>query len=251
MDSVIEEKPVTFLGRNIKGISGSTIKLIAIITMLIDHSAATIIGYLPVYNSTIYTIYVSMRNIGRIAFPCFCFLLIEGFIHTRSRVKYAIRLALFALISEIPFDLALNHELMDNSHQNVFFTLFIGFVTITLLNTVIYKKQWNKIIKIILALIICAAGLKIALVLKTDYDAVGVLTIIIMYLLRNYKTAAMYGGCMTLTLWMLQEAYAFIGMIPIALYNGTRGFKLKYFFYIFYPAHLLILYAICKVCELF
>lgn len=267
----MDEKLVTVLGKKFKGISGSTIKLIAIITMLIDHTAATILdaivyrqyeyqmehnifnanGYYPIFDSAVYKIDLIMRGIGRIAFPCFCFLLVEGFIHTRNRTKYAIRLALFALLSEIPFDLAFNKKIMDNSYQNVFFTLCIGFITITFLNAILYKQQLNIKIKIIFGILICAGGMALAVALKTDYDALGVFTIIIMYLLRNYKNAAMYGGCMALTIFQMNEAYAFIGMIPIAFYNGTRGLKLKYIFYIFYPAHLLILYAICKIFGLY
>lgn len=265
------EKKVTFLGKKVKGISGSTIKLIAIITMFIDHTAATILdaivrkqlqyeqahnilnenGYYPVYDSTIMRVDNIMRAIGRIAFPLFCFLLIEGFIHTRSRVKYMIRLALFAIISEVPFDLAFNQKVMDNSYQNVFFTLFLGFATITVIDAIIQKCKQHTVLKVILSIAIVAVGCILAILLKTDYDMSGVITIFIMYLLRKYKTATIYGGCMSLTLFNLFEAYAFVDIIPVALYNGTRGLKMKYFFYIFYPAHLLLLFGICKLCGLY
>ena len=128
-----------------RGISGSTLKLIAIITMLIDHTAATILdrtliarglGNLSgdvqatqdflVQNGTLYGIDMARRLIGRLAFPIFCFLLIEGFLHTRNVWKYAIRLGVFALISEIPFDLAFHAKFFYFQYQNVFFTLLIG-----------------------------------------------------------------------------------------------------------------------------
>lgn len=250
-----ENRCVEFLGKKFRGISGSTIKIIAIITMFIDHTAAivlhSIICKLPEFDSTLYKVYLIMRDIGRIGFPCFCFLLIEGFMYTRNRAKYAIRLALFAIISEVPFDLAFNKKVLEFTYQNVFFTLLIGLLTITVLDAIIHKAKWNKVFKIVLGIVVFVAGLKLAKVLKTDYDAIGVLTITVMYFLRKNKNACMYGGCMALTIPMIQEAYAFLGMIPIAFYNGTRGLKMKYFFYIFYPAHLLILAGICKLFGLY
>lgn len=128
-----------------KGLSGSTIKLIAIIAMLIDHTAAVILermmmraGYLLAASNNewlgswiaehrlLYISYMTMRLIGRFGFPIFCFLLVEGFLHTHNRKKYALRLLLFALISEIPFDFAFRGEWYYAGYQNVFFTLFFG-----------------------------------------------------------------------------------------------------------------------------
>ena len=106
-----------------KGISGSTLKIIAIITMLIDHIGAGVLGRLLVVrgmnetadlnawidaNSTLVITYQMMRFVGRLAFPIFCFLLIEGFEHTHDVKKYALRLLSFCLVSEIPFDLLFN-----------------------------------------------------------------------------------------------------------------------------------------------
>lgn len=133
-------------------LSGSTLKIIAIIAMAIDHFAASIILYgilmqehpaflghpismaIPWWN-----IYQVMRFIGRIGFPIFCFLLIEGFFHTSSKKKYAIRLFLFALLSEFPFDYALFDSPVNLGYQNVFFTLFLGLLTIWGINTLCHK----------------------------------------------------------------------------------------------------------------
>ena len=124
-----------------KGISGSTLKIIAIITMLIDHIGAGVLGRLLVVrgmneaadlnawidaNSTLVITYQMMRFVGRLAFPIFCFLLIEGFEHTHDVKKYALRLLSFCLVSEIPFDLLFNVKILESGYQNVFFTLFIG-----------------------------------------------------------------------------------------------------------------------------
>ncbi len=126
-----------------KGIPGSTLKLLAIFVMLIDHIAATVLSNILVsvnffmmgsaasqdpYYQTMSAVYFIMRLVGRLGFPLFCFLLVEGFIHTRNKLKYVIRLALFCLISEIPFDLAFSGQVFYMGYQNVFFTLLIGFV---------------------------------------------------------------------------------------------------------------------------
>jgi hypothetical protein len=133
-----------------KGITGSTLKLIAIIVMLIDHTAATILdrtllargmGQLDPAdaqaamdfmreNAGIYALNGIMRLIGRIAFPIFCFLLVEGFRHTHNKWKYTIRLGIFAIVSEIPFDLAFKNQVFDFTYQNVFFTLLIGLLVL-------------------------------------------------------------------------------------------------------------------------
>lgn len=135
----------TFSSPAKKGFTGSTIKLIAIIAMLIDHTAAVILerimmreGYMLVMSNTdlmpawiadhklLYISYISMRLIGRFGFPIFCFLLVEGFLHTHNRIKYALRLFVFALVSEIPFDFAFRGKWLYTGYQNVFFTLFLG-----------------------------------------------------------------------------------------------------------------------------
>lgn len=129
-----------------RGISGSTLKLVAVAAMLTDHIAAVVLarqimdsGYLmAVYKGgtayadwardygTLYQAYMIMRAIGRLGFPIFCFLLVEGFQKTRNVKKYGLRLGLFALISEIPFNLALTGEVTASGYQNVFLTLFLG-----------------------------------------------------------------------------------------------------------------------------
>src|SRR5699024_12109796 len=102
------------------GLSGSTLKWIAMVTMIIDHMGAAIL--LPLLNSgqletfdysLAYTAYTSFRRIGRIAFPMFCFLLVAGFVYTSNKAKSAITLGIFALISESRFCLAISQQLFD------------------------------------------------------------------------------------------------------------------------------------------
>lgn len=246
-----------------RGISGSTLKIIAVVTMLIDHIGGIILaryimasGYMEVAmsgdmnvinewlaeNGTLFNWYTIMRYIGRIAFPIYCFLLVEGFLRTHDVKKYAMRLGAFALISEVPFDLALTATPLNFAYQNVFFTLFIGLLTMEMFDR-IGKVLSNKIGKILLSCAALVAGAVLAEVVNTDYGAIGVISIMLLYVLRNHKVLQIIGGCVAF-LWEFTAPLAFV---PIGFYNGKRGLKLKYFFYAFYPLHLLILYLICMV----
>ena len=236
---------MTYTQYKFRCLSGSTLKLIAICAMSIDHFAASIIYYgillpaVPLSRGTgawnWYMIYKVMRFIGRIAFPIFCFLLVEGFLHTSNRKKYALRLFLFALISELPFDLALFNSPVDWGYQNVFFTLLIGLLVIWAMDAVRKSK-----FQIPLQLTAILVGGFLAWFLKTDYDYKGILLIVILYIFRYDRKLRTIAGCISL-LW---EAPACLALLPINLYNGKRGLSLKYFFYAFYPLHLLIYAAI-------
>ena len=244
-----------------KGISGSTLKMIAIITMLIDHTGAAVLGRMLMANGladlnasdiaatmqwlsengTMYYTYMIFRMIGRVAFPIFCFLLVQGFAHTRDKRKYALRLGLFALISEIPFDLAVSSNVLEFGYQNVFFTLFIGLLTMIAYEAVEKKDEWNGILRGVCCVGVVLLGMGLAQLLKTDYAAIGVFCIMMLYIFRQKKSTQMIVGCVSF-IWEITAPLAFV---PIAFYNGKRGWKMKYFFYAFYPVHLLILYAIC------
>ena len=132
-----------------KGLSGSALKIIALVSMTVDHIAY----YLMEHGSWTYDM---MRTVGRMAFPIFAFLLVEGYDHTRSTRKYALSLLAFALISEIPWWL-LNH---DNSH-NVFFTLLLGLIAIEGMSKIDNKP----LLWCVLMITICA----IATFLHVDY----------------------------------------------------------------------------------
>ncbi|NLG02851.1 MAG: hypothetical protein GX567_03310, partial [Clostridia bacterium] len=141
-----------------KGIPGSTLKIIAIITMLIDHIAAVVLAdYLSI--DGIRTIYKIMRSIGRLGFPIFCFLLVEGFMHTRDIKRYARNLGLFALISEVPFDLAFKHKLIYLDYQNVFFTLFLSLLAIWIISLIEENEQWNKVHQLLSVIAAAVSGL--------------------------------------------------------------------------------------------
>jgi hypothetical protein len=222
--------------------TGSTLKLIAIVTMFIDHFGAVVVGQgllaLPSVRTNselyhqIYLFYRILRYIGRLAFPIFCFLLVEGFLHTRSKEKYLLRLGLFTLISEIPFDLAIYGDWYYPDKQNVFFTLFFGMLVMVLADRI--KNEWGQFL-------IMAAGISLGYFFQTDYGARGVFLICLLYLLRYARPLQCFGGAMV----MLYELTAPLAFLPVLFYNGKKGrLRFKYFFYWFYPVHLLLLAGI-------
>lgn len=231
------------------GITGSTFKIIAIISMFIDHIGAVIVErYLRMNLSgsdfdMVYEFDRVLRYIGRLGFPMFCFLLVEGFLYTKNRMKYALRLLAFCMISEIPFNLAVTGQLFNSLYQNVFFTLFIGFCVMLAIQELEKKALgtwWFLPGEIVIAVI----GVLTAEYLRTDYGAIGVMTIFAMYILRQNKMQRMGMGCFILLTDNWMEITAFLALIPVKLYNGERGLPLKYVFYWFYPVHLCVLYGI-------
>ncbi len=227
------------------GISGNGLKIFAIIIMFIDHFAAIILERMlsGVQGLEIYPIYMNLRFVGRLAFPIFCFLLIEGMVHTRNQLKYIGHLVLFAIISEIPFDLAFRGTYFTMDYQNVFFTLGIGALCIYFMEKC---KANHFVVRLVLTIIIGAGGMYAAYLLNTDYNYAGVATILCMYFLYGKPVRQGIGGCALLTLYNATELYAFPSVILMKFYNGTRGKQIKYLFYVFYPAHILILYGIAQ-----
>jgi hypothetical protein len=187
-------------------------------------------------------VYRTLRNIGRIAFPIFCFLLVEGFQRTSNLKKYALRLGAFALISEIPFDLAFSSSLLEFHYQNVYFTLFLGLLTMTGCAAVETKFAENIWAKTICSLLVLFAGMGAAELLQTDYGMLGILCIMVLYIFRKNRLFQAVAGALSFCWWELPAVLAFI---PIYFYNGKRGWKIKYFFYLFYPVHLLLLAVVC------
>ena len=265
-----------------KRVTGYTLKMIALITMLVDHVAAVLLWrmYVASYKITgsmqlsnqigdkiivwiadnqdiVYTVYELMRYIGRMAFPIYCFLLVEGFLHTSNVKKYALRLLAFAFISEIPFDLSITGKWWSYSYNNVFFTLLLGLIAIWALSYIekFYEfwqeKEWEPILGCILVaiagiIVVSITGGIAEMVLFTDYGFGGIIAIVILYLFRRQRVMA-FALCV-LALSVVTDSTEILAMFmlyPIMRYEGTRGKQMKYLYYAFYPAHLLILALIC------
>ena len=209
------------------GLSVFDMKCIAIFSMLIDH-----IG------EYFFPSEVWMRYVGRLAFPIYAFLLVEGFFHTKNVKKYMGRLFLFAWISEIPYDLVRYNTVVYKEHQNIFFTLLLALVCMYALQT-LQERLW------LAGIVLVTVGLLTHYVIKPDYGIGGIVMIFCFYLFRmqeaeQYLSVAAINIC---CYGQIQRAGA-LALIPIWFYNGTKGPSAKYFFYLFYPVHFLVLYLI-------
>ena len=229
-------KEVYILPERGRLLSGSWLKVIAMVSMAIDHLSAYLFRYHPDFTEALFTVgskQVSwcflMRCIGRLAFPLFAFLLVEGFLHTSNRMKYGRNLLLFALLSEIPFDL-------------VFFTLFLGFLALYAVDR--WESGKNSAVRLA---VILFSLIGVGILFHTDYGSTGVGFILLLYVLRHHRVfQAAIGWCYLPMRWITGMAF-----IPINLYNGRRGFIQgpigKYLFYVFYPLHLLVIYLLRRM----
>lgn len=217
------------------GLSGSALKVIAMISMVIDHIAL----YLMEHGTLLYE---TMRCVGRIAFPVFAFLIAEGFIHTRSRYRYFFILLGFAVISEIPWFL-LNGA--DGTH-NVMFTLALGVATLMVLENLLQRSM-------VLGFFWTLGMAGLAFWLEVDYEWRGILLIIISYLYNTYAHYFPYSrGMQFFCTFALMMHFGVIGAVMgcmvLYLYNGKRGFIQgyieKYIYYSMYPIHLLFIIVI-------
>lgn len=217
-------------------IDGTVLKLIAMATMLIDH-----IG--DIFFPDVFW----MRFIGRIAMPIFSFCIAEGFSYTRDKKKYLLRLGIFALISELPFDLAFFREFLYFGHQNVMVTFFLTVLTLVLWDRITAAEGKPKPTQVIAGIIVLMAMCIFAILLSTDYSCFGIMTVWIFYQLRkqaHWLRSLVGVGFLALTRTMGYNIGVVLSLIPLLLYNGKKGKGLKWLFYVFYPGHLLVLYLI-------
>ncbi len=224
------------------------LKIIAVAAMLVDH-----IGMIFFDNLFIF------RAVGRISFPIFAFLIFNGFKHTSDIKKYLLRLFVLALLSELPFDLALYGSALHFNSQNVFFTLFLGLLSLHLYERFPCNIPYQPFL--------CAL---IAFLTRSDYSFLGVLlifsfrylktdkknTVSLLALLTAFTLAqillnapSLIGtkNIYTLFSYILLQLFTLLSAPLISSYNLSRGASCKYFFYLFYPLHLLILFFISSL----
>lgn len=211
-------------------LSGSWLKVIALLSMTVDHAAllflrADPILIFPAFGVDV-TLYRVLRLVGRIAFPIYAFLVAEGYQHTRSRTRYGLSLLILAAVSQYPWSLIFGK-------LNVMFTLLYGYLGIWAYDA-LRPKPWARAAALF-------ALLAVAVAYPADYGFGGYGFVLAMYLLRRHELArAVVGSC------LLSNPSAALGFFPLHFYNGRRGFLGhgwgKYLFYLYYPLHLLAIY---------
>lgn len=246
-------------------VSWNVIKWIAIISMLIDHTAAVLVTYSPPLFWGI-GLNEAMRLVGRMAFPIFAYGIAQGCVYTHDARRYLGRLLLFAVLSEVPYQLALNQPIPPHFNTtNVFFTLFAGAACCEIVKFCRKKqKGWVAVFPVVVIVLLCEGQ-------HTDYGGFGVLFVLLPYLFFENKTARLIAlGSVTAFFYVVvssfhgfsyplawadnlsqfwymvrQTLFALMGVGLVALYNDTPGSrKGKWFFYIFYPAHLTVLFLL-------
>lgn len=231
-------------------LSCNVLKLIACIIMAIDH-----IGYGLIHNyqavhgmdlapetyMDLQKAYDIAHGVGRLAFPIFCFFIVEGFLRTRNVYKYAIRLGIFAVLSEIPFDLGLYGVLFNWKHQNIILTFFMALIMLIILrfletnviglsNTVVYLAYISAII----------GFADLANLVHTDYSWKCILLVAVLYFARKDNALRLIAGAAA-TSW---EKYGPISFVLLYFYDPDIRPRFKYAFYLFYPLHLFLIYLI-------
>ena len=258
----------------VRFLTGNELKLFAVSAMVIDHTCKIVLQWLltdywgvMVDNRTMswerFTqidtfIRFDLQSIGTAAFPLFCFLLAEGFLHTRSKKRYLGLMAGFALLSEIPFDIGFfsRYSLMEGTfpfylrYQNVFFTLFFGLAALICLERFSAAPQSSgkgRAKSLCLQLVSVAVLAAAAELLRADYGMAGVLYIAAFYVCRRNRLYQVLLFLLAYT--AATDSQPPLGVLfaclLILLYNGRRGkHRWKYGFYLFYPLHILVLYAV-------
>lgn len=212
------------------------LKMIALITMTIDHIGAALLPQ-----------YLFLRVIGRISFPIYCFVIVVGFCKTSNVWKYLLRLVVFACISEIFFDLAFFGKIYYPNHQNVFFTLFLGLFLLILVKGLRFGPTLgvriiNYVLEYVCVVLICG----ISIFMKTDYTLYGILMIYFFFVLQYNKfMQGIFIAFVNMQLMGGIQTFATISLIPIFMYNGEKGNdKFKKIFYLYYPLHLLVIFIL-------
>ena len=235
-------------------LTAAVLHIIAMTLMLMDHLWATL---LPAREW--------LTCAGRVAFPIFAFMAVEGYFHTRSFKKYILRMLLFAVLSEIPFDLMYGGTWFYPVHQNVLWTFLLGLLGVWLMEQV--RKKGKTWMYLLVCVLVVPAGLVLGTLCMVDYYGVGVLTVFVFYFLHGRKwwcflgqLAALYwlnvellGGLMYpvqlfgMEFELCQQGLALLALIPIWLYRGRQGYHTKPFHYLcyaFYPVHMLLLVVV-------
>lgn len=243
-----------------RGLPQEGLKLIACATMLLDHIGLVVV--LECFRQAageskggLLAMYEMLRLIGRLAFPIYCFLLSEGYVHTHSPKRYGLRLLIAAVLSEIPYDLAIYGNL-NWQNQSVMVTLLLGFIML---------EAMKRYPKLLLKLLIIVPFAVLANLLNTDYGANGILVIALFALTRElpYKEILQFFGLWCIfspnhlmmlnwfsRFYVTTQEWAALAIVPIALYNGrkvTKSKAVQWAFYLFYPVHLLVLFLLGRL----
>lgn len=236
-------------------ISREWLKILAMIFMTLDHAYMTIVHTAG---------YGWMTTIGRIAFPIFAFQVAEGYVHTSDKKRYILNMLVFALISEIPYNLMMGGQIIGPFHQNVMFTFLLALLFLLLIDRVLAMGV-HTVIKALLTAGVCLLAVIAGTLTFVDYLGFGVVTVLLFYISRLMPNKPLEMAVQLVGLWAInwvalggrvfilsngfelpQQGFALLSLVFIWLYNGKKSLSgtpakvFKYFGYLFYPAHILL-----------
>lgn len=221
--------------KNLKGINGAQLKYIAFASMFIDHFNKAIITPFLTGTGPMVIITTIFDILGRIAFPIFAFMVVEGFFKTKSQWKYLRNLLIFAVISEIPYDMFQSAEFVNTWSQNILWGLALGLFTIMAIDKLkAYIKK--RPLWIFVSLLLVALSSLGSMLISSDYEYYAIIIIYLYYIFYDKRLLASGLGYLVI----IKEIYAILGFATVLLYNGEKGKQNKIFNYLFYPVHLLI-----------
>ena len=224
--------------KNLKCLPSFDLKILAILFMTIDHIWAILFPNIRL-----------LRAIGRLSFPIFIFLLIEGFTHTTNKRNYFLRLLFFAILSEPIYDFTFYKTFYYPQNQNILFLLALSFIFLYLLSKINQfidqkVKTDSIIVKTLTHIYLTLFFGFLAIIFRLDYSIYGIMMVYFMYLFKSHLIYFMI-IFLPITLLFLPngsfQSLCFLSLILISLYNKEKGHSLKYFFYIYYPLHILTL----------
>lgn len=240
-------------------ISSFGLKRVAMASMVIDHIGSFLLGALMAPYRADGMLVVNQDSpaalrqlmlgrelcdiLGSIAFPIFCFLIVEGFLHTRDRLRYGRQVLWFAILSEIPYNLAHYRTGFSPRLQNVMFTLACAILTLLLISKAEERWAEQKAVRWGMTAAAVAAGMVMAYLIRGEYVFLGPLAAVLVYLLRGRGKLRVAG----LAPLLVVSPWVLLAVPFLLLYNGERGRGNKWFFYIFYPAHFLVFAALSAV----
>lgn len=217
----------------LKCLNGAQLKYIAMLSMLLDHINKALL-YPNINNEALLFISDIMDILGRIAYPIFLFFLVEGFFRTKSRKKYMLHLLLFALVSEVPFDLFTTRTFFEPNANNILFTFALVLFMLCIIDSL---KKLPKALWYLLSVVIVAVMCLVSMLTSVDYEYHAVLGGYFFYIFHAVYPISIPFAFAS----MLKEPWALLGFGFTLTYNGERGEQKKWLNYAFYPAHLLLL----------
>lgn len=197
-----------------------------------------------------WTMYLIFSIVGSIAVPLLCYIVLQEFLVSDNKRNDVLTLGMFAMASEIPYDLAVKGKVLEYSTQNLFVGIFIGVAVVWIMDYIFNKVARSAFIKYFLSMLVFILGILLAIITKTYFFIFPVLVIACMYIFREKKMLGPVIGCFAMTTVSPYYLCSFASLIPINMFNGKIEKKLKNLLPIFYPVHFIILFIVKKCMNL-